>query len=279
MPTTTPFKEALDKFRARTPVGVDLSSSEWADVPLALRERAMFSARTINAGYLQEIMDKVDRILNPETVQRPESGFPAGRPVTEGLNLATARLELKQVLQALNYDPGSKAGSLQDLSSDARLNLVLKQNVESAQGYGNFLQGQAPGALDVFPAQELFRAEDREEPRDWPTRWMQAGGEIFTGGRMIALKSDPIWAAISAFGTPYPPFDYNSGMWVRDIDRGEAIALGLLEPGEAAQPAVESFNASLESSVKNLAPELVESLKQSFGNKVAEVEGALRWVE
>jgi hypothetical protein len=42
---------------------------------------------------------------------------------------------------------------------------------------------------------------------------MQAGGQIF-GGRMIALKSDPIWTAISAFGTPYPPFDYNSGMWV-----------------------------------------------------------------
>lgn len=279
MPTTTltPFKEALDKLRSRLPVGADLGSSEWADVPLALRERAMFSARTTNAGYLQEVMDKVDRILNPETVMRV---YPDGssRPVTEGLDFATARLELKQILKSLSYDPGDNAGSIQDLSSDARLNLVLKQNVESAQGFGNFLQGQAEGALDAFPAQELFRLEDREEPRNWQTRWMQAGGQIF-GGRMLALKSDPIWESISAFGTPYPPFDFNSGMWVRDVDRGEAISLGLLDEGEAAQPVMENFNARLESSVKNLAPELVDSLRQSFGEKVVIDGGTIKWQE
>jgi len=278
MATLSPFKEALGKLRSRLPVGADLSSSEWADVPLALRERAFFSARTTNAGYVQEVMDKVDRIINPQTVQRvgPDG---SSQPVTEGLNLATARLELKQVLKSLSYDPGDKAGGLQDLSSDARLNLVLKQNVESAQGYGNFLQGQAEGALDAFPAQELFRAEDRVEPRDWPTRWMQAGGEIFTGGRMIALKSDPIWEQISAFGTPYPPFDYNSGMWVRDVDRGEAIELGLLDEGEPAQPAAENFNARLESSVRNLAPELVESLKKYFGDRVVIEGDSIKWKE
>jgi hypothetical protein len=107
---------------------------------------------------------------------------------------------------------------------------------------------------------------------------MQAGGQIF-GGRMIALKSDPIWESISAFGTPYPPFDFNSGMWVRDVDRGEAISLGLLDEGEAAQPVVENFNARLESSVKNLAPELVDSLKRSFGDKVAIEDGTIHWKE
>jgi len=274
----TPFKEALDKLRQRTPVGVDLSSSEWADVPLALRERALFSARTVNAGYLQEIMDKVDRILNPVTVMRTD---PDGstRPVTEGMDIATARMELQEVLRSLNYNPGSKAGSLQDLSSDARLNLVLKQNVESAQGYGNFLQGQADGALDVFPAQELFRAEDREKPRDWRTRWMQAGGEIFTGGRMIALKSDPIWTEISRFGVPWPPFDYGSGMWVRDVDRAEAEALGLLNPGEEVQPVVEKFNAKLEASASGLSPELLASLQKSFGNQVVITKDSIGWRE
>ena len=162
-----PFAEALSQLSRRTPQAADLSSSQWADVPLALRERAFFSARVTNAQYLQNIKDRVESILNPRTVQRD------GRPVTEGLNLASARAELKLVLQSIGYNPGEKAGGLEDLSSDARLNLQLKQNVESAQGFGNFLQGQAEGALDAFPAQELFRAEDREEPRNWPTRWMR----------------------------------------------------------------------------------------------------------
>lgn len=273
MPTNlTPFKEALGKLQSRAPVGADLSSSEWADVPVALRERAFFSASTTNAGYLQEVKDRVESILNPKTVIRD------GRPVTEGLNLAGARVELKGILADLGYNPGEQAGGLQDLSSTGRLNLILKQNVESAQGFGNFLQGQAEGVLDEWPAQELFRAEDRKEPRDWPTRWMQAGGEIFSGGRMIALKSDPIWTEISEFGTPYPPFDYNSGMWVRDVDRETAEELGLLEPGEAVTPSVEDFNASLEASVKGLAPELVASLAQSFGNKISIIGDAIKWV-
>lgn len=231
----------------------------------------MFSARTVNAGYLQDIKDRVESILNPKSVVRD------GRPVTEGMTITSARAELKEILKGLSYDPGDKAGGVQDLSSDGRLNLILKQNVESAQGYGNFLQGQAAGALDVFPAQELFRAEDREEPRDWPTRWMQAGGEIFTGGRMIALKTDPIWTAISTFGVPYPPFDYNSGMWVRDIDRAEAMELGLLEEGEEVKSTTVSFNANLMASAKRLAPELLDSLRKSFGNQVVIDGDSIKW--
>jgi len=202
-----PFKEALQKLTSKTPVAADLSSAEWSQVPQALRERAVFSARTTNAGYVQEIKDKIESILNPKTVMRD------GRPVTEGLNVATARVELKQSLKNIGYSPEpEKTGGIEDLSSDRRLNLILKQNVESAQGFGSWLQGQAEGALDAFPAQELFRAEDRKEPRNWIERWRGAGGQFYDGDRMIALKSDPIWSEISAFDTPYPPFDYNSGM-------------------------------------------------------------------
>src|SRR5262245_12389522 len=111
MPALSPFREALRKLADRTPRGADLSSSEWADVPLALRERAMFSARTTNAAYLQDIKDRVESILNPKTVERDD------RNVTEGLNLATARTELKAILKSLSYDPADKAGGIEDLSS------------------------------------------------------------------------------------------------------------------------------------------------------------------
>lgn len=276
----SPFAEALASLNQRTPTGADLGSSEWRDVPAALRARAFFSARVQNTRYLQDIKDAVESILHPRTETNDE-----GAPVTRGLNLASARAELKQVLQRLNYDPGEKAGGLQDLSSDSRLELQLKTNVESAQGFGAFLQGQAAGAIDAFPAQELFRVEDREEPRSWPTRWMQAGGQIF-GGRMIALKNDPVWFALSdadrfgdALGNPYPPFAFNSGMWVRDIARDEAIALGLMTDDTVVQPqaAVEQFNTRLEASVKDIAPDLLASLQRSFGSQVLIEGGTARW--
>jgi hypothetical protein len=198
--------------------------------------------------------------------------------VTEGLDIATARLEMKQLLQSLGYQPeAGQAGTLKDLSSDARINLQLRQNLDAAFGFGQYLQGQDEAVLDQWPAQELFRAEERKEPRDWPTRWMQAGGQIFEGGRMIALKNDPIWTEISAFGTPYPPFDFGSGMWVRDVDRETAESLGLLSPGQVVTPGVEDFNASLEASVKDIDPDLAASLKESFGDQIEIESGTARW--
>ena len=94
---------------------------------------------------------------------------------------------------------------------------------------------------------------------------------------MIALKSSPVWEAISAFGTPYPPFDFNSGMWVRDIDRLEAIDLGLMGEADTAEPVVEKFNARLEASARGLQPELLESLRQSFGDQVDISGDAIKW--
>ena len=41
-------------------------------------------------------------------------------------------------------------------------------------------------------------------------------------GDMIAGVNNPIWARISRFGLPYPPFDFNSGMGVKLIPRKEA---------------------------------------------------------
>ena len=47
------------------------------------------------------------------------------------------------------------------------------------------------------------------------------------GGRMIALKDDPVWLKISDFGHPHPPFAFGSGMDMVDISRVEAVELGL----------------------------------------------------
>ena len=85
------------------------------------------------------------------------------------------------------------------------------------------------------------------------------------------------WETISEFGTPYPPFDYNSGMWVRDIDREEAIALGLLGENETIEPSVARFNSNLEASVKNLDPDIQRFLQESFGGRVIIEGDRARW--
>jgi len=275
------FAQALAKLTGKILVGADLSSSQWADVPAGLRDRALFSARMTNVHQVQTLFDGITDILNPRTERRADrvtESNPEGF-VTVGKNDATVRAELKQMYQRMGYDPGDQAGGIQDLSSDARINLQLRMNVEAAQGYGQFVQGQAEGVIDAFPAQELFRAEDRAEPRPWSTRWMQAGGQIFPGGRMIALKNDPIWEVISAFGTPYPPFDFGSGMWTRDVDREEAVALGLLAEDEAVEPIVEQFNSKLEASTQGLHPDMLASLKRSFGNQVEISGDSIQWRE
>lgn len=94
------------------------------------------------------------------------------------------------------------------------------------RGKAHYDSGITRGTLSAFPAQELIRICDSKTPRDWTDRWNLAGGKTF-GGRMVALKDDPIWTRISRFGIPWPPFDFGSGMGIRDIDYDEAVKLGL----------------------------------------------------
>ena len=221
------FSEALESREVRSIVQTDLSTAELEGISGDILERALFSARTTNAEYLQEVED----VLND---------FIAGR-----INLATARLQLAQKLREVGYQAAvGEEGTLKDLSSDERINLVLEPNASMANGYGSWMQGQKPAILDQWPAQELYRAFGRKQPRNWPARWLQAGGRMF-GGRMIALKNSPIWELISRFGTPYPPFDFNSGMWVRDIDRKTAIEFHLIDRDTQIAPESRGFNQDL----------------------------------
>ena len=66
-------------------------------------------------------------------------------------------------------------------------------------------------------------------------------------------------------------------MWVRDIDRAEAIALGLMTEMDTVEPVVEKFNAKLEASLVNIDPEIQDSLARSFGSQVIIDDGRARW--
>jgi hypothetical protein len=107
----------------------------------------------------------------------------------------------------------------------------------------------------------------RRVPRgDWKQRWAEAGGRLY-GGRMIALKTDPVWVNLNRFGVPYPPYDYGSGMGVMDIDRDAAVKLGLIGETEKLTPEPVPFPETAEFSFPDLAamPELQASILKVFG--------------
>jgi hypothetical protein len=248
-----------DKVIVASPENV--RTAQWEEVPLALRERAFFSASVESVKLLSEMKRTLEARVAGER-QNLANGNQVG--IDRGGFIRDMRTIQAGLGMPLTDQPG---GSLTDISSAKRLGLVYDHNVRQAGEYARWTNGQDPAVLDEFPAQELVREEPREKPRDWQTRWLSAGGRIY-GGRMIALKSDPVWEAISRFGTPYPPFDFGSGMGIQDVDRTEAEALGLIRPDEPAEPRTEGFNDRLEASAQNLDPDMLQTLKEQFGDQI-----------
>lgn len=118
--------------------------------------------------------------------------------------------------------------TIDNLKSDARLGLILGTNIGLRRSYRNSWQSSiSQVALIVSPAFELVEMGRGYFPRDWKNRWEKCGGILYEG-RMIALKNDPIWRAISAFPFPFPPFDFDDGMSVIPISRSEAVSFGLI---------------------------------------------------
>lgn len=261
-----PLPDAIAKLDAKTPVGAALKSAEWEKVPLALRERAQFSARVESARVLSAIQDKLQKrvAMIREQVARGEAGVDRSSFIGD----------LRKIAAAEGLGDGS--GKITDISSAPRLALIFDMQTQQAAEYARWKMGQDRDLLDEFPAQELLRVEDRQMQRDWRRRWAAAGGRLF-GGRMIALKSDPIWTAISRFGTPWPPFDFGSGMGVEDVSRSEAVRLGLIQPDERVEPILEDFNARLEASVTGLGSDILGKLAAAFGDQVEITAGKIKW--
>jgi len=245
------FDAAVAQLEKKTPVASALKSAGWAQMPLALRERAFFTSTVENLRVVAEAQNKIHDALSLAGEGR--------------MNKATFVADMRQLLNA----PAGDSKELTDIASRKRLELIYNHNIESAREYARWVTGQDPDILDAFPAQELLRVEERQMKRNWPQRWMEHGGKFF-GGRMIALKNDPIWEKISDFGTPWPPFAFNSGMGVQDIERDEAEAIGLLAPGQTVAPRLQDFNAKLEASLpQNVSPAILDGFKQIFRDQIA----------
>jgi hypothetical protein len=248
-----PFPEAVQRLDRKTPVGALLRSAQWAEVPLAIREKAFFSATIHQLHILQDMQDKLREATTLGDGTDPF--MDRGRFVKE----------MKETMAAGGLDTGERG--LTNPASTRRLRLIYDFQMEDAAEYGRHKVGQSPELLDAFPAQELVRIESRKDRRDWRARWQDAGGQTH-GGRMIARKNDPVWRAISRFGRPWPPFDFGSGMGVADVERDEAERLGVIQSGEQPEPEDKPFNEDVKQSVRGLSQDKVDLLERLFSGAI-----------
>lgn len=243
---------ASERLLQKALVGSDIGSEEWNSIQAAFRDRAFFSSRVSSIRLLDAMRANIVKSLKGN------------------LSASDFRLAIRRELGAMHYDAGGDRGTIKDLMTAARLDLIYNTNREMAKGFMQHLQATSEGALAAFPAYELKRAERRKAPRDWPRIWEGKGGTLY-GGRMIALKTDPIWTRISRFGLPHPPFDYNSGMDIFSVPRGECLRLGIIDENTPPQkPPKTDFNKDLSAKfeVGHWSGKTAEFFHDSFGDQV-----------
>jgi hypothetical protein len=278
--TARPLTEAVAALGRRTPLGSRLDSAGWQLVAPEIRDRAFFSATVEDERMLVAMQAKIQQRIDLATQS------PSGVTMDRSRFIA----ETQDDLRALGYVPDpAKAGTLQDISSAGRLGLIWDMQVKMAEGFARWKSGMDADLLDAAPAMELVRIEERVEKRDWPQIWRDNGGEFYgtenpdypdATGRMIALKTSGIWSAISRFGTPWPPFDWGSGMGTRDVRRAEAEQFGLLSPNQTLTPLDTPFNSGLSASTRGLTEPSLDRLRSALGD-AAEIDPAtetVRWI-
>lgn len=284
------FSEAMGLLAEKGLMPTNLSSAELRRLDADLRARSIFSARTTVAAPLQRAKDLLGELLDGTT------------------NIATARMHMQDLYDSLGYEPEigfgddatippAERGSLRDLSSDRRVDLVLTTNMRQMANQAYREAGQTDFALYAWPCYELLRIYPRQVPRgervgpggelvddpgeSWPERWEQCGGNFYDG-RMIARKDDPIWEQLGsstkfddAMDTDVPPFAFNSGFGWRELPREECVALGVIDAGTEIEGRKSERAAAMEVAA-DFDPEFLKELKADLDVAVANGRASLK---
>lgn len=257
---------------AREVMTTSLGTAELRELGAGVLARSVFTARGTNAIFASKLKEVIDQL--------------AAGDIGEG----QARTALYECLDALGYDvekggfageevPPALKGTLQDLRSFRRMDLIVRTQIDLMTGAGLQFRGHQPERLAQFPAWELVRLEDKAVPRDWPSRWTIAGGNS-QASRMIALKGDPVWGELGSYGnfqdalgTDHPPFCFNSGMGWKEISLAECESMGVMGPnGETPAEWLESRPVTMggklplpspQLSMADVDPEIAASFRES----------------
>lgn len=263
------FKEALDKLLSRKIMPSALGTAELRMLPVELRERAFFSAKVESARVLQAMADYMEDYL---AASRMENGGLVAQGRAEFV--ANMReLAIREGLGVIDPETGEinpeiRESDLKDIRSWSRLELIFDTQVEAANEYGYFAQGQDAAILDVFPAQRFLRVRPVQAPRSY-----HAANE----GAVRRKDDKAFWLDMNRdFGVQWGPWGFNSGMGVEDVDREEAIAMGVMKEEDVVKPAkLPTFNEGLSAGVRDLAGGMLAALARSTGGKPA--GGRMLW--
>ncbi|MCW5558167.1 MAG: hypothetical protein KIT22_10100 [Verrucomicrobiae bacterium] len=270
------FEEAIEKLGKRSVVGSALRSDQWSSLPTAIREGSFFSATIEDVRFLQEGKDLLGAFLRNS---REKVVGPDGK--TRLALKAGGRAQFIENVREFAMERGlgpldpADEGTIKDITSEQRLALIFDTQTKAANDYGYWKQGQDPDILDEFPAQRFIRVAEVKSPRE---RHVQFEGAV-------RLKIDlEFWLsmndpAFGGFGVPWGPWGFNSGMDVEDVDRAEAEALGLLEPGEKVEPVERELTDTLAAGVRSLDPEMVDWIQEKLDGRVQISDGVAKWTK
>ncbi|MGJ8674061.1 hypothetical protein [Rubritalea sp.] len=267
-----PIKDAVDNISARTPMGTALGSAELEMLPREILGRSFFSATVEEVKLLEAMQRQLMTRLKLERRRLADGSQGSFQRKDQFLR------EMQLLAERMGARPsGERRGTLRDIGSFRRLGLIWDTQMDMARGYAKWKRGMNKNLLNAAPAQELIRIGRRRVPRDWQSRWVEAGGELYPGGRMMALKTDVIWERISRFEQPYPPFDFNSGMGVRNVRRREAEEHGIVQRGEVIEaPELDNFNAGLSINLKGYERSK-QPIKDRLGDMVDVYDDRVEW--
>lgn len=266
------FKDAVRKLNDKLPVTSVLKSREWSLVPVAIRERAFFSAQVENARFLQTARDGIDDFLKSEVEETD-----GGKALKAGGRERFVRIMREKMAEQGMLVVGPEVGGVTEPTSTGRLRLIFETQTTMANDYAYFKHGnEDPAIRRAFPAQRFIREMPTESPR--------AVHEAYTGA--VRMKDDlAFWLSmnsreIGGFGVPYGPWGFNSGMGVEDVGRAEAIARGLMKPDAPTPPPVpeEGFNADVVASTNGIDPDIMRQLEKALGPKGKKKRDAIQLV-
>ena len=248
-------------------VASGLNTAGWSTIQAGISNRSFFLSQVNQAKIVYAMRQNVAALVG------------------SGKSPSEVRRDLRAYLDSIGYDAGDSRGTIKDLTTKARLDVMMKTNADQAKGYVSHIRATTTGAILAFPAYELVRVQQRKLPRNWDARWMNAAKAVgFEGvsrdlSKKIALKTSPIWSQLSRFGNPFPPFDFNSGMGVRDVPKSVCREIGLLGKDEQPKvPDVPDFNGNLTAQIpmRNDDPE-AKRLKDIFGDQIRFDGDAVHW--
>jgi hypothetical protein len=197
-----------------------------------------------------------------ETVTNPTTGAEETVYKVNGLAEFRERAGTLLVSEGLATPADFKNTRIDNVVSNARLQLIFTTNTEQAQTFADWqMRVTNPRTINRWPAARFVRRPGAITTRQ---RHVDAEGEVrrYDDFQFWLFQNA---ADIGGFDVPWGPFGFNSYMRQEPVSRKEAEALGLVRKGEVLVPPdltrfgitpAKQINTGVDASVDDLPPDL-----------------------